>query len=138
MNTDNMNKIIEQEGKSKFLFQKESELILKSAFNVYNELGNGFLEKVYENSLFIELKTNGFSVETQVPIPVYYKNNIVGKYFADIVVNDKIILEIKSCRTLEKIHESQLLHYLKATKFKVGYLLNFGYEKKLQYKRFIL
>ena len=120
-----------------FLYQKEGELILKSAFCVYNALGNGFLEKIYENALLIELKQNGLDIKSQVPIPVYYKNQKVGDYFADILVEDKIILEIKSCKNLEKVHESQILHYLKATGIRVGYLINFGFEQKLQFKRFI-
>ena len=115
---------------------KHSDLtdkIIKAFYTVYNKLGYGFLEKVYENAMLIELKSRGFKVESQKLIKVYFKDTIVGEYFADIVVNDKIILELKSCEALAPEHEVQLFNYLKATKIEVGLLFNFG--KRTAFKR---
>jgi len=108
---------------------KHSDLtkeIIGAFYDVYNNLGYGFLEKVYENALAIELKARGFHVEQQKPIRVYYCNQIVGEYFADLIVNDLVILELKAVRAILKQHEAKLLNYLKATKYEVGLLLNFG------------
>ncbi len=102
--------------------------ILKAFYNVYNELGYGFLEKVYENSMIIELQKLGLSCESQKPIKVYYNNKIVGDYYADIIVENKIIIELKAVEKIIKIHEVQLVNYLKATDIEVGLLLNFGSE----------
>ena len=98
-------------------------------FEVNRVLGYGFLEKIYENALLIELKKRGINAESQVPINVEYKGEIVGEYFADIVVEKKVILELKSIDSLQKIHEAQLLNYLKATGINVGLLVNFRHEK---------
>ena len=98
-------------------------------FEVNNVLGPGFLEKVYENSLLLELKTRGYKAENQVPLNVRYKNNIVGEYFADLIVEDRVIVELKTVENLDKIHEAQLLNYLKATGIKVGLLVNFKHQK---------
>ena len=107
--------------------------IIHCFYNIYNSLGYGFLEKVYENSLIIELKQNGLSAVQQMPIKVSYKDNPVGDYFADLVVENKIILELKAQEVLALENEAQLLNYLKATKYEVGLLLNFG--KKPEIKR---
>ena len=115
------------------LHQDITEEIISTYYYVYNELGYGFLEKVYENAMLIELKSRGFKVESQKLIKVYFKDTIVGEYFADIVVNDKIILELKSCEALAPEHEVQLFNYLKATKIEVGLLFNFG--KRAAFKR---
>lgn len=115
------------------LHQDITEEIISTYYYVYNELGYGFLEKVYENAMLIELKSRGFKVESQKLIKVYFKDTIVGEYFADIVVNDKIILELKSCEALAPEHEVQLFNYLKATKIEVGLLFNFG--KRTAFKR---
>ena len=106
--------------------QETTEQIIKAFYNVYNTLGYGFLEKVYENALLIELKKNGFMCEKQKPISVFYENEIVGEFFADIIVNDTIILELKACETLINEHELQVINYLKATDIEVALLLNFG------------
>ena len=106
-------------------------------FEVNRVLGSGFLEKVYENALNIELLERGLKTELQKPISVYYKNKVVGEYFADIVVEDNVLLELKAVTELDKIHEAQILNYLKATHIKVGLLVNFTYPKA-QVKRFIL
>ncbi len=103
-----------------------TDSIIKCFYTVYNKLGYGFLEKVYENALKIELIKIGYSVETQKPIIVYYDNVRVGEYYADLVVNELVILELKACESLNKAHENQLLNYLRATNIEVGLLLNFG------------
>jgi len=113
-----------------------TSLILKAFFNVYNELGYGFLEKVYENAMVIELRDLGLNVEQQVPVKVLFGKKIVGDYIADIVVNELVILELKAIEKLNSIHEVQLVNYLKATDIEVGLLLNFG--KEPQYKRRVL
>ena len=108
------------------------------AFRVYNELGNGFLEKVYENALVHELRKNGLQAEAQKKIEVYYDGVCVGEYFADVVVNHRVILELKVCDAITPIHEAQLLHYLKATGYRLGYVLNFGSQGKLEFRRLVL
>jgi len=113
-----------------------TSIVLKAFFNVYNELGYGFLEKVYENAMVFELRDLGLDVEQQVPIKVLYGKEIVGDYFADIVVENLVILELKAIEELKPIHEVQLVNYLKATDIEVGLLLNFG--KEPQYKRRVL
>jgi GxxExxY protein len=115
------------------LHQEITDKILKCYYNVYNALGYGFFEKVYKNSLSIELIENNLSVKQQVQIPVYYKEQNVGNYFADLLVDNKIILELKACESIVEEHETQLLIYLKATNYEVGLLLNFG--KKPEFKR---
>ncbi len=110
-----------------------TEKIIKAYFNVYNKLGYGFLEKVYENSMMIELRKFGLDCEKQKPIDVYYDDNKVGEYFADIVVDNKVIIELKASESLCEEHECQLTNYLKATEIEVGLLLNFG--KKPEFKR---
>ena len=100
-------------------------------------LGAGFLEKVYENALFCELAARGLQGERQVPIKVDYKGATVGDYFADIVVENKVIIELKAVDSLKKIHEAQLLNYLKATEFRIVLLVNFTYPKA-EIKRFVL
>lgn len=111
---------------SSILHRELTKSVLKVFFDVYNELGYGFLERVYQNSLFYELKLNGFKVETQKKIKVYYKEIVVGEYIADIVANDLVILELKAQEYLVEANEFQLINYLKATHCEVGLLLNFG------------
>ena len=107
--------------------------IIKGAQNVHNALGYGFLEKVYHNAMVLELLKSGFHVEPEKPISVYYDGQTVGEYFADIVLADKVILEIKAVQAINPAHEAQLVNYLKATNIDVGLLLNFG--KSLEVKR---
>ena len=116
-----------------FLYSEITEQILKAYYKVYNALGNGFLEKVYENALFLELKSTGLKVEKQRPIKVYFEGEEVGDYFADPVVGGLVIVELKAAEILCKEHEFQLINYLKATEIEVGLLLNFG--KKPEFKR---
>jgi GxxExxY protein len=111
---------------SSILHKELTGSILKLFYEVYNELGHGFLEKVYQNALYTELKINGFDVESQKQIKVYYKNVEVGEYYADLIVNDKVILELKATEVITEAHEFQLLNYLKSTNIEVGLLLNFG------------
>jgi GxxExxY protein len=119
------------------LLHKElTEQILKAFYDVYNELGFGFLEKVYQNALYLELKSRGFHVEAQKKITVYYKNVTVGDYYADLVVNNLIILELKATETLVKESEYQLINYLRATNIEVGLLLNFGTKPEFRRKVF--
>ncbi len=112
-------------------------LINGAIFEVNRILGAGFLEKVYEHALLIELKEKGLKAEAQVPIKVKYKGKEVGEYYADIVVENQVILELKAIDSLQKIHEAQLLNYLKATGYKIGLLVNFKHPKA-EIKRFIL
>jgi len=115
------------------LHQQLTGTIIKTFYDVYNELGFGFLEKVYQNAMIIALTEKGFKVEPQKRIDVYFQNQIVGEYYADILVNDLIILELKAAEALIEQHELQLINYLKATDKEVGLLLNFG--KKPDFKR---
>ncbi|MCF8390449.1 MAG: GxxExxY protein [Bacteroidales bacterium] len=110
----------------KLLHKDLTEKIIKTFYDVYNELGYGFLEKVYQNALFFELKTRGFQVEAQKQIKVFYKDVEVGEYYADIVVDNLIILELKAAEYLVKEFECQLINYLRGTDMEVGLLLNFG------------
>ena len=107
--------------------------IIASFYGVYNALGYGFLEKVYENALLIELRKRGLTAQQQIPIQVYYDGQPVGEYFADILVNGMIILELKVASEIILAHEAQLVNYLKATNIEVGFVLNFG--PKAEFKR---
>ena len=109
-----------------YMYTELTEKIIGCAFKVYNQLGAGFLEKIYENALAIELKDAGLSVQQQYPIKVYYNEIVIGDYIADIVVEDRVIIELKAVNNLAKAHEVQLVNYLKATKIEVGLLINFG------------
>ena len=113
-----------------------TDRIIKAFYNVYNSLGFGFLEKVYENAMMIELKSIGLQCEKQTPINVYYKEMRIGEYFADIVVENKVIVELKAAESLCEEHEAQLLNYLKATEIEVGLLLNFGKIPQIKRKIF--
>ncbi len=118
------------------LHKELTDKIICSFYNVYNILGHGFLEKVYENALVIELKKYGLSVTQQEGVKVYYEGVQVGDYYADIVVNGLVILELKTAESLKNEHFAQLTNYLKATDKEVGLLLNFG--KKPEFKRILL
>ena len=108
-----------------------------AVFEVNRELGPGFLEKVYENALLVELAERGLKAESQLPIKVMYKGKEVGEYYADIVVENRVIMEIKAADSLQKIHEAQLLNYLKATGYNIGLLVNFTYPKA-EIRRFVI
>lgn len=100
-----------------------------AVFEVSNILGAGFLEKVYENALLLELRRKKLKAESQYPIKVSYKEEVIGEYYADIIVEDSIILEIKAVDSLQPIHEAQLLNYLRATGLTIGLLINFKHTK---------
>jgi len=119
--------------KTKILHANITEKIIEAFYKVYNTLGYGFLEKVYENAMRIELKQMGLKVDAQKNIRVHYRGYEVGDYFADLIVNDLIILELKAAEAVCEEHEAQLINYLKATDIEVGLLLNFG--KKPEFKR---
>lgn len=122
----------------KLLYQEITKDIRQGAYEVHKYFGSGFLEKVYENALAYKIRQSGYSCQQQAPIKVFFENNvIVGEYFADILVEDKIIIEIKVSETIQKVHYAQLQNYLKATRIRLGLLINFGKEK-LQFKRAIL
>ncbi len=119
-----------------YLHSELTQGIIGAAIEVHKELGRGFLEKVYEGALVVELRARGVSVTRQAPISVAYKGTPVGLYFADLFVDDKVICEIKVTDSLSGAHEAQLLNYLKATGMRVGLLLNFG-RSRIEVKRLI-
>lgn len=119
-----------------YLYSDLTDEIISCFYKVYNTLGYGFLEKIYEKSLLLELKNNGLSCEAQKPIKVYYNNEIVGEYFADIVVEDKIILELKASEIMLDQYNCQLINYLKATGIELGLVLNFGKKPEISRKIF--
>ncbi len=118
---------------SNLLYRGLTKKIIKCFYEVYNELGSGFLESVYENALKMVLISEGMNVEQQKAIPVHFRNVIVGDFRADLLVNQRIILELKAVNHIKKEHIAQLINYLKATDIKVGLLLNFG--DKPEFKR---
>jgi GxxExxY protein len=103
----------------KLMYKELTHLIIKSFYDVYNELGGGFLESVYENAMTLVLQQQGLQVETQKEIAVYFRGNLIGNFRADMVVEEKVLLELKAVRCLEPVHEAQLLNYLKATTIEV-------------------
>lgn len=119
-----------------YLYKDLTQKIIGCAYDVYHKLGGGFLEKIYENALVIELKKNDLKVLQQYPISVYYNNQVIGDYFADLLVEDKVIVELKAISELSKVHETQLVNYLKATGMEVGLLINFGED--IQFKRKVM
>lgn len=110
--------------------------IIGASYDVMNTLGSGFLEKVYENALKVELELRGLSVESQKKLEVQYKKHIVGEYYADLFVENEVVVELKSTKNLMEIHEAQLLNYLTATNKKIGILINFG-KPRVEIKRVI-
>ena len=116
-----------------FLHQELTKQIIGIYYNVYNELGYGFLEKVYHRAMIVELNKNGYEVEHEKKIEVFYKNEVVGTYIPDLIINKSVILELKCVEYLIEAHENQLINYLKATECEVGLVLNFG--KDPQFKR---
>jgi GxxExxY protein len=118
------------------LHSEVTEKILGVFFEVYNELGGGFLESVYHQALRIALSQAELRVAAEVPVPVYFRGEVVGSFRADLIVNDCVLLELKAVSGVDREHEGQILHYLRATSLEVGLLLNFGPRPQL--KRFIL
>ena len=124
------------DGDAKYPHQALTREIIAAAYEVHGELGGGFLEKVYESALVIELTGRGLNVMPQAQIDVQYKGDTVGVYYADLLVNDAVICEIKAVTAIASAHQDQLLNYLKATGKKVGLLLNFG-AKRVDVKRMV-
>ena len=122
MNSEQLNKI--------------SERIINAAYKVSNALGAGFLEKVYENALAHQLKKDGMKIEQQKPIKVHYDNVVVGDYFADLIAEGAVIVELKTAKRIEDIHLAQTLNYLKATGLKLGLIINFG-KPRVEIKRVV-
>lgn len=113
-----------------------TQKIIKAFYQVYNTLGYGFLEKIYENAIIIELKSMEINVVKQKPIKVYYKEQQVGEYYADLIIENSVIVELKAAESLCEEHEFQLINYLKATDIEVGLLLNFGKTPEIKRKVF--
>ncbi|MEW5957663.1 MAG: GxxExxY protein [Chloroflexota bacterium] len=113
-----------------------TEKIISAFYQVYNTLGYGFLEKVYRNAMTIELRQLGLAVMPEAPISVYYQGEVVGEYFADLLVAEAVIVELKAARQLAEEYEAQLLNYLKATPYEVGLLFNFGPKPEFKRKAF--
>jgi len=119
-----------------YLHNELTSQIIQVFYKVYNVLGFGFLEKVYRNSMKLELTSSGLFVEMEKPISVYYHDLRVGEYYADLIVNEKVIIELKAAEALVQEHEFQLINYLKATEIEVGLLLNFGKKPEIKRKIF--
>ena len=119
-----------------FMHSEKTEIIIRCFYKVYNTLGYGFLEKVYENAFYYELTQNGLQVERQKPIKVIYEGIVIGDFIADLMVDGIIIIELKAIESLSTQHECQIVNYIKATNTDVGLLLNFG--KKPEIKRKVL
>lgn len=122
---------------SEVILKELSFQVMAAVFEVHNVLGPGFLENVYEKALLTELQLRGMRAESQKPVQVLYKGKEVGSYFPDIIVNDELIIELKAIDKLSPMHEAQVLNYLKATRIKLGLLINFGKEKVI-FKRMVL
>ncbi len=119
-----------------FKYKDLTEKIIGIFYGVYNKLGYGFLEKVYENAMMIELRRAGIEAKAQMPISVMYDEATIGEYTADILVENQVIVEIKAAKALLSDHEAQLLNYLKATKIEVGLLVNFGPKPEIRRRAF--
>jgi GxxExxY protein len=119
------------------LYKDLSYKIVGLSMQAHNELGFGFLEKVYENALMVLFEENGIHAVQQLPIPVRFHGRVVGDYFADILVDNSIILELKAQDRIAEIHKAQALHYLRATQFRLALLINFG-KHRLEYERLVL
>jgi len=120
----------------KLLHSDLTEKILGVYYDVYNEVGHGFLESVYANCMYFALTRAGISVRREVPIPVYFRGQDVGQFKADLVVRDSVLIELKAVQNLDRSHEAQVMNYLRATELEVGLLLNFG-EARPQFRRIV-
>ena len=114
-----------------YLHAELTDKIIACAYDVYNQLGVGFSEKVYENAMMIKIAQKNLTAVQQVPVNVFFEKQLVGEYFPDLLVESKVIVELKAVSTLSKAHEAQLVNYLKATGIKVGLLVNFGEKLKI-------
>ncbi len=132
MNTDQEQSVVRFGGKHHAI----TETILRVFFDVFNELGGGFLESVYHAAFELALKQSGLRVVSQVAIPVYFRGSVVGDFRADLIVNEVVLLELKAVSVLDRSHEAQVMNDLRATSLEVGMLFNFG--PKPQFKRFVM
>ena len=123
--------------KKNIIYKELSYKIIELALEVHNELGCGFLEKVYENALMILFERERIPSKQQAPVDVYFQERVVGQYFADILVDNKVILELKTVDIIAEVHKAQVLNYLRATGMKLGLILNFA-KPSLEYKRLVL
>lgn len=123
---------MDSEANEQFKHRDLTEKIIGTFYEVYNELGSGFLESVYKNSLAIALRAKGYDVQQQIAIPVFFRGAQVGIFEADILVNNRVFLELKAVRTIDPAHVAQLMNYLKATEIEVGLLLNFGFKPEFK------
>ena len=119
-----------------YKYKELTQRIILIFYRVYNKLGYGFLEKIYQNAMMIEFRREGIPALSQSPIEVLYDDEIIGEYYADLLVDNKVIVEIKAVRRLADEHEAQLLNYLKATDIEVGLLFNFGPKPDIKRKAF--
>lgn len=119
------------------LHEEMTARILRCCFEVMNELGSGFLESVYEKALVIALRDIGFKVEARRPIEIVFRGQIIGNFFADLLIENKVIVELKAVSTLKTEHQAQVINYLKATGIQVGLLVNFG-QPKIEYRRLFI
>jgi GxxExxY protein len=116
----------------RYKYSEITEQIIGIFYEVYNELGAGFLEKVYEEAMALVFKERALPFQRQVAIPVWFHGQVIGSYDADLVVNGVVLLELKACRALDSSHEAQLLHYLRSTEIEIGLLLNFGPQPQVR------
>jgi GxxExxY protein len=121
---------------SKYEHSEITEKIIAAAYTVHKQLGHGFLEKVYKNALLIELQNVPFKCRAEAPMQVFYRNMLVGEFFADIIVEDKVVVEIKAVSKIDPAHEVQLVNYLKASGISVGLLINFGTSVEIKRRVF--
>ncbi len=122
-----------EEGK-KLLHQELTRLILSCCFEVMKELGPGFQERIYKNALLIVMKQRGLEVEVERPFEVVFRDKVIGRYYADLVVGQAVIVELKCCESLTGEHQAQLFNYLKVSQLQIGLLINFRF-RKLEWKR---
>lgn len=121
--------------KSKLLYPELTDKIIGVYYDVYNEVGHGFLESVYSNCMYVALRSEGLSVAREVPIPVYFRGHDVGQFKADLVIEGCVLVELKAVQHLDRSHEAQVMNYLRGTQLEVALLLNFGGPKP-QFRRF--
>ena len=117
------------------MYMELTHAVIKCAFDVINELGCGFLESVYETAMVIALAETGIFVEAQKPVTVYFRGKAIGNYYVDLLIERKVLVELKAVKSLNPEHHAQVINYLKATCIEVGLLINFG-SPKLEFKRF--
>jgi GxxExxY protein len=121
---------------SKLLYSEVTEKVLGVYYDIYNEIGHGLLESVYNNCMYLALTKAGLSVRREVPVPVYFRGEDVGQFKADLMVNGCVLIELKAVQSLDRSHEAQVMNYFRATELEVGLLLNFG-SSRPQFKRIV-